>query len=110
MWLNVKIKVIIWRIYFDNQKRFEENWKLSNINSARNLKTKQSKNQVNQKTQSTMGCHNSRLVGYAIPIQQRPVIINKIVPPCAPACLPPLPCGGLVGGGLGGFGGLGPFL
>ena len=41
-----------------------------------------------------MGCHNSRLVGYAIPIQQRPVIINTIAPPCPPPCLPiARPCG-----------------
>ena len=38
-----------------------------------------------------MGCHNSRLVGYAIPIPQRPVVINQIAPPCAPPCFPSLP-------------------
>ena len=38
-----------------------------------------------------MGCHNSRLVGYAIPVAQRPVIINQIAPPPCFAPLPLLP-------------------
>lgn len=66
-----------------------------------------------------MGCHNSRLVGYAIPISEpRPIVVNTFntLPQCAPLCpqaIVPLgrPClGGLpLAGGIGGLGGLGGF-
>jgi len=35
-----------------------------------------------------MGCNNARLVGYAIPIQQKPVIINQVLHPSPPPCPP----------------------
>ncbi len=35
-----------------------------------------------------MGCNNARLVGYAIPIQQKPIIINQVLHPSPPPCPP----------------------